>query len=209
LRALFARGSQPDVLVFSISPSQFLRQPAVTPVPVSLLWSTQEILAYDREQHPSLTTFSELVLEHYSTYFALRDTVRIYARKFIPGYETMTNRWSTSSMGSVEVGPATETMVFDRLSKLTTECAPHTQFVLMVPPTNQAGDEALEPALRTAAQKLGIVVIEPVGEMDWPRTSFREDGYHLNSAAATEFSKLVAADLKLMLVDSSNYNAGQ
>ncbi len=35
LRALFARGSEPDVLVFSISPSQFLREPAVTPALVS------------------------------------------------------------------------------------------------------------------------------------------------------------------------------
>ena len=65
------------------------------------------------------------------------------------------------------------------------------------------------PSPGTAAQKLGIVVVEPVGEKDWPPTSFREDGYHLNSAAASQFSKLVAADLKLMLVDSSDRNSGQ
>ncbi len=209
LRALFARGSQPDVLVFSISPSQFLRQPSVTPAPVSLLWTTGEIIDYRREQRPTLTTFSELLLEHYSTYFALRDTVRIYTRKFIPGYEAMTNHWSTSPIGLVEVGPATETIFFDRLSNLAAECGSHTQLVLMIPPTNQANDQALEPALKAAAKNLGIAIIEPIGERDWPPTSFREDGYHLNPAAATEFSKLVAADLKLMLLDTSNHNSGQ
>ncbi len=109
----------------------------------------------------------------------------------------------------MEAGPATETIFSDRLSNLAAECGSHTQLVLMVPPTNQAGDQALEPALRAAAQKLGIVVVEPVGEKDWPPTSFREDGYHLNSAAASQFSKLVAADLKLMLIDSSDHNSGQ
>ena len=96
LHSLFARGSQPDVLVFGISPSQFLRGPAATPVPVSLIWSMHEIFDYQREQRLNLTQLTELLLEHYSTFYSLRNTLRVYIRKFIPGYEAMVYRWTGS-----------------------------------------------------------------------------------------------------------------
>jgi hypothetical protein len=202
LHALFARGSQPDVLVFSISPSQFLRQPATTPLPVSRLWSTHEIVTYSREQHINLTTFSELLLERYSTYYSLRNTVRIYVRKFIPGYESMVDSWNASGAGpAMQTGPGTEAIFADRLAKLATECGPHTRLVLMITPTNQREDERLEPELRAAAEGLGIPVIEPVTEREWPLAKFRDDGYHLTAPAAAEFSKLVAADLRRKLVE--------
>ena len=210
LHALFARGSQPDVLVFSISPSQFLRRPATTPLPVSTLWSTREIVAYHHEQNTDLSTLSELLLEHYSTYFSLRNTVRIYARKVIPGYESMIYGWTPSTLGpQLNAAPETEALFSDRLSKLVAECGSHTRLMLMVPPTNQLEDEKLQPALKAAAERLGIAVIEPIGEKGWPLTSFREDGYHLTLPAAAEFSKLVAADLKARLAESSNRSSGQ
>jgi len=210
LRALFERGSRPDVLVFSISPTQFLRPPAVTPPLVSQLWSTKEILAYHRDEQPGLTTFSELVFEHYSTFFSLRDTVRIYIRKFVPGYEGMLDGWAKAAPApAIESGPAAEAAFVDKLSKLAAECPPHTQFVLMIPPTNQPADKAAEPILRSAAAKLGIPVIEPVRETEWPLSNFQRDGYHLSAAAAGEFSKLVAADIKQMLDSSVGHDSGQ
>jgi len=210
LHALFARGSQPDVLVFSISPSQFLRSPAVTPLPFSQLWSTKEILAYNREERLGLTTSSELVFEHYSTFFSLRDTVRIYVRKFIPGYEAMLDDWAKFAPATaIEIGAATEAAFVEKLSDIAVECPLHTRFVLMIPPTNQPADKAAEPALRSAAEKLGIPVIEPVSETDWPLADFQQDGYHLNAAAAGEFSKLVAADLKQILDGSVGHDSGQ
>jgi hypothetical protein len=210
LHALFARGSQPDVLVFSISSSQFLRRPATTPLPVSRVWSIHEIVAYSREQHISLTAFSELLLEHYSTYYSLRNTVRIYVRKFIPGYESMIDSWNASGAGlTPQFGPRTQTIFTDRLAKLATECSPHTRLVLIIPPTNQREDEKLEPELRAAAAGLGIPVIEPVTEREWPLTKFREDGYHLTAPAAAEFSKLVAADLRRKLAVPEGRVSGQ
>lgn len=210
LHALFARGSQPDVLVFSISPSQFLRQPATTPLPVSRLWSIHEIVAYSREQHINLTAFSELLFEHYSTYYSLRNTVRIYVRKFVPGYESMVYSWSASGAAPIpQTGPGTEAIFADRLVRLSTECSSHTRLVLMISPTNQPEDEKLEPELRTAAEGLGIPVIEPVTEREWPLTQFRSDGYHLTAPAAAEFSKLVAADLRRKLAEPEGRVSGQ
>jgi hypothetical protein len=210
LHALFARGSRPDVLVFSISPSQFLRRPATTPLPVSTLWSAREIVAYHREQNIDLSMLSELLLEHYSTYFSLRDTVRIYARKVIPGYESMIYGWTRSTLGpQLNAGPETETLFSDRLSKLAAECGSHTRLMLIVPPTNQLEDEKLEPELKVAAEGLGIDVIEPVVEREWPLAKFREDGYHLTELAAAEFSKLVAADLRRKLAEPEGRVSGQ
>ena len=203
LHALFARGSQPDVLVFSISPSQFLRQPAATSLPVSVLWRNQDIVAFDRAEHPSPGTAADMFLQRYSTFFALKDTIRIYFRKFIPGFESLV--WAASVMTpSVDSAHATEPVYAERLSMLLAECGLHTRLVLMIPPTNQPADEALEPHLKAAAESLGIPVIEPVAEREWPITSFREDHYHLTPPVAAEFSRLVATDLRRKLVDSAN-----
>ena len=63
--------------------------------------------------------------------------------------------------------------------------------------------------LRAAAEGLGIAVIEPVTEREWPLTKFREDGYHLTTPAAAEFSKLVAADLRRKLAEPEGRVSGQ
>jgi hypothetical protein len=210
LRALFARGSQPDIVAFSISPSQLLRSPAATPVPVSLLWSTHEIFAYQREQRLDLTQLSELLLEHYSTFYSLRNTVRIYTRKFIPGYEAMSYEWLGSSANPPSsAGEQAELTYAKRLARLAAECSSHAQLVLVLSPTNQIEDEKLEPTLRAAAQRLGIRVIEPVAEREWPLEKFRDDRYHLTASAAEEFSKLVAIDLRQKLAESTARISGQ
>ena len=210
LHALFARGSQPDVVVFGISPSQFLRGPAATPVPVSLIWSTREIFAYQREQRLNLTQLTELLLEHYSTFYSLRNTLRIYVRKFIPGYEAMVYQWTGSARNCGPVGGVPlEAIYKEKLATLAAECSSHTQLILMLSPTNQMEDEKSEPALKSAAESLGIPIIQPVAEREWPLTKFREDHYHLTPLAAAEFSKLVAADLRRKLDDSTARATGQ
>ena len=97
----------------------------------------------------------------------------------------------------------------ERLTKLANECGSHTQLILMLSPTNQLEDEELEPALKAAAESLGVAVIEPVAQREWPMTKFREDQYHLNPAAAAEFSRLVATDLRQQLADPANRISGQ
>jgi hypothetical protein len=210
LHALFARGSQPDVLVFSISPTQFLRQPAATPVPVSLLWNTREIFDYRREQHLDLAQFSELLLEHYSNFYELRNTIRIYVRKFIPGYEPMINRWDGAVLNPpLKPGPETKAIYSNKLARLAQECGSHTRLVLMISPTNQIEDDTLEPDLAAAAESLSITVVEPVGEREWPLAKFREDQYHLTPFAAAEFSRLVATDLRQKLSSTPIPASGQ
>jgi hypothetical protein len=206
LRALIARGSRPDVIVFGISPSQFLRAPQVTPVPVSVLWSTRDIFEYARDQHLGLTKVSELVLEHYSVYFSLRDTVRIYMRKFIPGYEAMLDSWArNSSAKAVAPGPGTEAAYLSQLSQLAASCGNRTRLVIMIAPTNQLADRTTEPYLRKAAADLGIPVVEPVTEEQWPVSAFKDDGYHLTPASANVFSALVANGLKRTLEESGSH----
>jgi hypothetical protein len=205
LRALFARGSQPDVIVFSISPSQFLRQPAATPMPVALLWGLRDILDYRREERLNLTQLTELLLEHYSAFYSMRDTIRIYIRKFIPGYESMVHTWTAPTANFEQSAISSSDVLYKRrLSKLAAECNMHTQLILMLSPTNQIEDEKLEPELKAAAGSLGISIIEPIAEREWPPAKFRDDHYHLTPPAAAEFSKLVATDLRQKLTASAN-----
>jgi len=198
--ALFNRGSRPDVVVFAISPSQYLRAPTVTPMVISQLWTNSEIFAYRRDQNLSLTTFSELLFERYSTFFALRDIVRIYARKAIPGFIDLVGVWGrpTPSRPTENQAPSRETYVAKL--RLITQCLPDgTRFVLLIPPTNQPNDTADEPSLRAAADYLGIPIEEPVKEYEWPSKQFQPDAYHLNYRAAVEYSRLVGADLARLI----------
>jgi hypothetical protein len=202
LRALLARGSQPDVVVFGISPSQFLRTPAVTALPVSELWRSEEVYSYYRDWHPNPTIVADLLLEHYSTFFAMRDTFRIYGRKQIYGYPSMVREWGP---GGVNTNPAPspgsmlEATFVKRIAGLQAECGAHARLVLIVVPTRQASDEMDEPALRAAALQLGVPVIEPVGEREWPAPKFQDDGYHLTKSASAELSVLAGEDLLRLL----------
>ena len=202
LRALLARGSEPDVIVFGISPSQFLRTPIVTALPVSELWRSRDIYSYYRDWHPNPTTVADLLLEHYSTFFSMRDTFRIYGRKRIYGYESMVHEWGTTGMATdavVSSDAALETTFVQRIASLKLECGTHARLVLIIVPTRQVGDESEEPALRAAALRLGVPVIEPVGEREWPPSKFQADGYHLTTAAAGEFSVLAGEKLAQIL----------
>jgi hypothetical protein len=202
LRSLFERGGEPDMIVFGISPSQFLRPPVVTALPVSRLWRSREIFAYCQDRSPGLTALSDLLLEHFSTFFYMRDVLRIYVRKAIPGYEAMLDGWArsapTTKITAARVSLA-RAVFKQRLSELQQECSNHARFVLIVVPTHQAEDAALEPALRGAADELAISVIEPVGELEWDGTSYQADGYHLTSGAAIKFSRLTSIALEKLI----------
>jgi len=208
-RALFKRGSRPDVIVFAISPSQYLRAPSVTPMIISQLWTNSEIFAYRSEQNLNLTNFSELLFERYSTFFALRDIVRIYARKVIPGFTNLVGVWAraTPSKPTENQVPSTEIYV-EKLRRLVQSVPPGTRFLLLIPPTNQPNDTAAEPYLRAAASELGIPVEEPVKEYQWPSAKFQPDAYHLNNSSAIEYSRLVGVDVAHLLDPQADNAAG-
>jgi hypothetical protein len=195
-RALFHRGGQPDLVVFAISPSQFLRAPTVTPLIVSKLWRNEDVVSYFHDLHLNLSTFTELLLERYSTFFSLRDIVRIYVRKVIPGFEDLVGVWARPTPTKPrENQPPTRQAYVDRLSKLARELPRNSQLVILIPPTNQPTDAAAEPFLREAAQELGIAVEEPIHEYEWPSSRFQVDEYHLTPKAAADFSHIVGADV--------------
>jgi hypothetical protein len=198
LRALFDRGSQPDVVIVGMSPTQFLRPAAFTPLPVSQLWGLSEVLSYYREQHPGMSVLSELLLEHYSTFFYMRDTVRLFLRKAIPGYATMVLQWA--SHHGYQRGGSSDELYRERLFALSSYCeSHHARLIVILPPTNQVEDEEEEPALHSAAASLGVSVVEPIREREWEADKFQKDGYHLTAAAAGEFSALAAEDLSRLL----------
>jgi hypothetical protein len=212
LRALFARGSEPDVVVFGISPSQFLRAPAVTSLPVSRLWRGKDVLSYYQDWKPGLTTTGSLLLEHYSTFFSMRDVFRIYARKQIPGYSSMVEQSGASATPESRAGLPTKGMVDTyklRLGALQTECKSHARLILIIVPTRQIEDETDEVALKAAARHLDIPLIEPIRERAWPITQFQTDGYHLTPKAAAEFSVSAGKDLTAILGNTSHYRATQ
>ncbi|AXC14931.1 hypothetical protein ACPOL_5685 [Acidisarcina polymorpha] len=202
LASLFKRGSQPDIVLFSISPTQFLRPPAVTSLPLSQLWGTREIVSYFREQHLSLSTLSNLLLEHYSVFFYMRNTIRIYVRKAIPGYEVMVQQWAEAAAPALNPAPhqaEAKAIFLTRLRQIQIACGPRARFFLLIVPTGQLDDAREEAALKAAAYELGITVVAPVGEQQWPVGRFQSDKYHLNAEAARVFSLLVAADLARVL----------
>ena len=200
LQSLFERGSRPDIVVFAISPLQMLRGSTATPVPVARLWSARQIWSYYKSEHIPLSEMADLVLEHYSVFFSMRDTFRIYIRKWIPGYARLANEWLTqpSSSGMKGIGnPDIDRLLRQRLSLMNKTCRSHgSRFVFLIVPTHEKEDSALEPYLISAAQELGVPLIVPAREGALPLSNYKPDGYHLTPKAASAFSSLVGAELR-------------
>lgn len=203
IEALFDRGSKPDVLVLAMSPAQVLRSAKATDTVAAKLWLSRQVLSYSLTEGTGPDQFAELVLDHYSTFFYLRQTFRIFVRKLIPGYEGIANTLLANPAISAAKPGTNEVLIAryrDQLSATESMCRGHNaRFIFLIVPTRQVEDAKEEPALEVAAQSLGIQVISPVSEQEWPLSQYKPDGYHLSAQAASVFSTLAGTELKRKL----------
>ena len=194
--SLLDRGSRPTLIVLGFSPAQLVMDRPPIARTTRMVWTAANLERYTMHAHVGLTAASNLLLQHFSAFFALRDQLRQDSRKLIvPGYAAMSHDFfdgaplRPDSITDVDIAAS-------RLASLDSACAVRgVGFAFLLMPTRAVDDAAIEPMMIAAGKRAGVPVLIPVSNRDLPPAD-QLDGYHLNDAGAVMFSEATAAALR-------------
>lgn len=194
--SLLDRGSRPSIIVLGFSPAQLVMDRPPIARTTRMVWTARNLERYTMNAHVGLTAASNLLLQHFSAFFALRDQLRQDSRKLIvPGYAAMSHDFfdgaplKPDSTKDIEVAAA-------RLAQLDSACAVRgVRFVFLLMPTRAIDDAAIEPMMIEAGKRAGVPVLVPIPNRELPAAD-QLDGYHLNPTGAVTFSERTGAVLR-------------
>lgn len=208
ITSLLDRGSHPGLVVLGFSPAQLIMERPPLGRSAHLVWTARNLARYTFDRGIGLTAASNLMLQHYSAFFALRDQLRQDARKLIvPGFPAMSHDFFDGAPlppdSTVDIPIAAE-----RLAQLDSACAAHgVRFAYLLMPTRAPDDAAIEPMLLAAGKRAGVPVLIPVPNRDLA-PSDQLDGYHLNPTGAVAFSSRAGAALRETFDTGPRLSAG-
>jgi hypothetical protein len=194
--SLLDRGSHPGLIVAGFSAASMVVDRPPTGRTARLVWTTRNLARYTADRHIGLTEASNLLLQHFSAFFALRDQLRQDVRKLIvPGYPAMSHELFDGAPvtpdSSVDVQIAAE-----RLAKLDSICAARgVKFAYLLVPTRAIDDLVMEPMMVEAGKRAGVTVLIPVSNRALSAADLL-DGYHMNPTGAAAFSLRTGAVLR-------------
>jgi len=194
--SLLDRGSHPSLIVLGFSPAQLVTDRPPVGRTARLVWTTGNLERYTVDERIGLTEASNLVLQHYSAFFALRDQLRQDSRKLIvPDYTAMAHDFfdrtpiTPDSVTDVAIAAA-------RLAELDSICAARgVRFAYLLIPTRAPDDVVIEPMMIEAGKRAGVPVLVPVSNRALLPTDLL-DGYHMNPTGAAAFSTQTGAALR-------------
>src|SRR5579862_3335520 len=194
--SLIDRGSRPNLIVLGFSPAQLVMDRPPIARTTRMVWTAGNLERYTMQSHVGLTAASNLLLQHFSAFFALRDQLRQDSRKLIvPGYAAMSHDFFDGAPlrpdSTTDVPVATA-----RLRSLDSACAARgVRFAFLLMPTRAVDDAAIEPMMIEAGKRAGVPVLVPVSNSALPAAD-QLDGYHLNATGAVMFSQRTGAALR-------------
>lgn len=194
--SLLDRGSRPSLIVLGFSPAQLVMDRPPIARTTHLVWTTRNLERYTFNDHVGLTAASNLLLQHFSAFYALRDQLRQDSRKLIvPGYAAMSHDFFDGAPlkpnRTMDIATAAE-----RLAQLDSLCAVRgVRFAYLLMPTRAVDDMAIEPMMIAAGKRAGVPVLVPIPNRELPPED-QLDGYHLNPAGAAVFSVRTGAALR-------------
>jgi hypothetical protein len=189
--SLLDRGSRPSFIVLGFSPAQLVTDRPPVGRTARLVWTTGNLERYTVDERIGLTEASNLVLQHYSAFFALRDQLRQDSRKLIvPDYTAMAHDFFDRT-------PITPDSVSDvAIAALDSICAAKgVRFAYLLIPTRAPDDVVIEPMMIEAGKRAGVPVLIPVSNRALLPTDML-DGYHMNPTGAAAFSARTGAALR-------------
>jgi hypothetical protein len=196
VRSLLDRGSHPDMIVLGMSPAALVQERTPVGRSTHLVWTTRNLERYAVDHELGLTETSNLVLQHFSAFFALRDQLRQDSRKaIVPGYAAMSHDFfdqaPIATSAAVDVPLAAS-----RLAVMDSLCAARgVRFAFLLIPTRAPDDIRMEAMVVDAGKRAGVPVLIPLPNRDLP-ASDQLDGYHLNPTGAVAFSSLAGSALR-------------
>ena len=205
--SLLDRGSRPTLIVLGFSPAQLVMDRPPIGRTTRLVWTTKNLAYYTLDRRIGLTAASNLLLQHFSAFFALRDQLRQDSRKLIvPGYAAMSHDF----FDGAPLRPDSTTDVAiaaSRLAAMDSTCAAHgVRFVYLLMPTRAQDDAAIEPMMIEAGKRVNVPVLVPIPNRALLAAD-QLDGYHLNAAGAAVFSARTGAALRSISEEATRVSA--
>ena len=191
LRHLFRQGARPQVVVAGLEANSSLANGVSEESPM-LLFDSRDVLGVASDLKLDRTETTSLWLSHVSAFWGLRTFFRrrIF-RHLIPHYESLFPFMRPDLVASHGADDAT---LMARLRTLRDLCEAHgAKLIVVIPPTPSSESAVREMA--TAAQKVGVETLVPIGPNVLSAKFYQSDLIHLNSEGAVRFTLVLAADL--------------
>lgn len=209
LRRLFAEGVRPQTVVVGLSAPQLTVNRIEGDLSANMLIRASDLPVVGRELALSNTALSNLYFAHFSAFYGTRTQFRKWLLgKVLPDIDLLgaAIRPPTRTLPNAAT---VEVRATERLRAMNELCQKNgSRLILVVPPAPDHGADAIVAAVEEAGRKTGVSVLVPVRPGVMPPEMF-SDGFHLNSSGATQFTSILAAELKHSIPDALARNASR
>jgi hypothetical protein len=194
LRRLFAEGSRPRVMVLSLDTNSLFETRIRDEYFAYFMLRTRDFPDLAKRLAMRPTPASNLLFANLSAWFGTKADMRKFALLHtLPNLDELAKLIAPGGPKRPEpavLGPRIE----ERLSMLDRVCDEYgTLLVVVIPPTQDLADPyALNQAAGRAAH-VPVLVPSPPGEL--PASDYLEDGFHMNSRGAMQFTQALADQL--------------
>jgi len=198
LRRLFREGARPQIVVVGLPVSSFLANGVRHEYAPLMLFDAREVLDASSDLGLDRTAKSNLLLEHWSTFWDTRSIFRAQIlRHLIPHFQNLflLARGKPTTPEGVEFDQIT----ISRLQRLRELCEERgAKLILLIPPTPSSDSAARRVA--TASRKAGVETLVPIDSSLLATSYYQSDETHLNSKGAALFTSALATSLRRKIV---------
>ena len=195
---LFREGARPQIVVVGLPVSSFLEKSVRQEYAPLMLFDVREVLDASSDLGLDRTATSNLMLEHWSTFWDTRSILRAQVlRHMSPGFENL----FMLAKGKLSIPQGTEfdRIAVSRLQRLRELCEEHgAKLILLIPPT-PSSDNAVR-RMATASRKAGVETLVPLNSSVLATRYYQPDELHLNSEGAVLFTSALATSLRRKIV---------
>jgi hypothetical protein len=198
LRRLFREGARPQVVVVGLPVSSLLANGVRQEYVPLMLFDAREVLDASSDSGLDRTATSNLLLEHWSTFWDTRSIFRAQIlRHLIPHFEDLFIL--ARGKPAIPQGVEFDQITISRLQRLRELCEEQgAKLILLIPPTPSSDSAARRVA--TASRKAGVETLVPIDSSLLATSYYQSDETHLNSKGAALFTSALATSLRTKIV---------
>jgi len=187
LRRLFQEGAHPDVVVVMLTPRQWTRDDTRGDYSAQYLMTARDAVTATRALHMHPTQATSFVLASVSKFWGARAELRNFVLgRAMPDLVRLMNFSSVVDPNVIQ-DDNVERAAAPRFERLRELAAAHgVTIVALVPPVLDPADGTR--GLVRAGERAGMTVLTPVPSGAYPRTFYRDAGFHLNATGARVFT---------------------
>lgn len=202
LHHLFESGVRPSTVVLCLNLGQTVSSLTLGDYSARHLFGVSELLPVAHDAGMSPTQVTELVLSHWSAFYASRATIRNFVlNKADPPYAMALHELADSTKRSVPSNEELVTKARVHLRALQQLCERYgVQFVLLIPPSLSHSNDLLASAADT--EHISFYYPLPAGSLG--PEDFRADGSHLNEKGAAVFTAAIERCLQTRISKAGN-----